>query len=289
MSRLLVTGAAGVVGGYVAEAFADHELVLTDASADGFVGLDVRDADAVARVVAEAKPDVVIHLAAMTDVDRCEQEPDRAWEVNAAGTRNVALACRDTDVTLVYTSTAGVFGGEKAEPYTEVDEPGPANVYGHTKLAGERDVQTLLDRHYVVRAGWMVGGGPKEKKFVGMMRRFLAQGRTHLVAVNDKFGSPTYAKDFAAGIRRLVETGDFGLYHLVNTGGPCTRYDVAVALCEILGRDDVTVEPVGSERFPLPAPRARSEAMVNHRLEQRGLDLMRPWREALAAYIAEGS
>jgi dTDP-4-dehydrorhamnose reductase len=117
------------------------------------------------------------------------------------------------------------------------------------------------------------------------MRRFLDEGRAHLRAVDDKFGSPTYAKDFAAGIRRLIETGDFGLYHLVNTGWPCSRYDVAVALCELLGRDDVTVEPVGSELFPLPAPRARSEAMVNSKLEQRGLDLMRPWRDALEAYL----
>jgi dTDP-4-dehydrorhamnose reductase len=289
VARILVTGAAGVVGGYVAEAFADQDLVLTDLSAEGFVGLDVRDADAVAMVVAEARPDLIVHLAAVTDVDRCEKEPELAWAVNAVGTRNVALACRETGVTLVYTSTAGVFGGEKAEPYTELDEPGPANIYGHTKLAGEREVQALLDRHYVVRAGWMVGGGAKEKKFVGMMRRFLAEGSTHLVAVNDKFGSPTYAKDFSVGIRRLVDTGAFGLYHLVNTGGPCTRYDVAVAVCELLGRKDVVVEPVGSERFPLPAPRARSEAMVNYRLEQRGLDLMRPWRDALAAYLAEGS
>jgi dTDP-4-dehydrorhamnose reductase len=289
VSRILVTGAAGVVGGYVAEAFADHDLVLTDAVADGYVAVDVSDADAVAAAIGDTRPDVVIHLAAATDVDRCELEPKHAWEINAAGTRNVALACRDARAVLVYTSTAGVFSGDKAEPYTELDEPGPANVYGHTKLAGEREVQDLLERYVIARAGWMIGGGPKEKKFVGMMRRFLDEGRTELQAVNDKFGSPTYARDFAAGIRRLLELGDYGLYHLVNTGPPCTRYDVTVALCEILGRDDVVVEPVGSERFPLPAPRARSEAMANHKLEQRGLDLMRPWRDALAAYLREES
>jgi dTDP-4-dehydrorhamnose reductase len=286
MSRILVTGAAGVVGGYVKEAFADHDLILTDI-AGGLIELDVRDADAVTKLVLDARPDVVIHLAAATDVDRCEQEPDLAHGTNTGGTRNVALACREVDATLVYTSTAGVFGGEKQEPYTESDEPGPANVYGHSKLGGEREVESLLDRYYIARAGWMVGGGPKEKKFVGMMLGFLDEGRTELQAVNDKFGSPTYAKDLASGIAQLLDSGLYGLYHLVNGGPPCSRYEVAVALCEILGRDDVTVEPVSSAVFPLPAPRARSEAMVNHKLEQLGINPMRPWREALEAYLIQ--
>jgi dTDP-4-dehydrorhamnose reductase len=286
MSRILVTGAAGVVGGYVGEVFADHDLILTDI-AGGLIELDVRDADAVRKLVVDARPDTVIHLAAATDVDRCEQDPDLAHGTNTGGTRNVALACREVDATLVYTSTAGVFGGEKQEPYTESDEPGPANVSRHSKLGGGREVESLRDRYYIARAGWMVGGGPKDKKFVGMMLRFLEEGRTELQAVNDKFGSPTYAKDLAAGIRQLLDTGFYGLYHLVNGGPPCSRYEVAVALCEILGRDAATVEPVSSAFFPLPAPRARSEAMVNDKLEQLGINPMRPWREALEAYLKQ--
>jgi dTDP-4-dehydrorhamnose reductase len=286
VSSILVTGGAGVVGGYVAEVFADHDLVLTDV-APGFAQLDIRDAEAVRTLVLDTKPEVVIHLAAATDVDGCETDPGLAYETNAVGTRNVALACRESGATLVYTSTAGVFGGQKIEPYTEYDEPGPANVYGHSKLGGERVVAMLLDRYYIARAGWMVGGGPKEKKFVGMMLRFLEEGQTQLRAVDDKFGSPTYAKDLAEGIRRLLETECYGLYHLVNGGSACSRYDVAVALCEILGRDDVTVEPVSSAFFPLPAPRARSEAMVNHKLELLGTNPMRPWRDALAAYLRD--
>lgn len=281
---MLVTGAAGVVGGYTADVFSDHELVLTDIVGD-MDRLDVRDQQAVRAVVLEARPDVVIHLAAATDVDQCEQEPDHAFSTNAIGTRNVALACRESSAVLVYTSTAGVFGGEKVEPYTEFDAPAPANIYGHSKLAGERIVEALLDRYYIARAGWMVGGGPKEKKFVGMMLRFIDAGERRLRAVDDKLGTPTYAKDLAAGLRVLVESGYYGLYHLVNAGGSCSRYDVAFALCEILGRDDVEVEPVSSAYFPLPAPRARSEAMVNYKLELLGINPMRPWRDALEAYV----
>jgi dTDP-4-dehydrorhamnose reductase len=284
VSRILVTGAAGVVGGYVADVFADHELVLTDIVGDADY-LDVTDAASVLSFATRVEPEIVIHLAAATDVDLCEQDPDLAYRTNAIGTQNVALACRTTGATIVYTSTAGVFGGDKPEPYIEFDEPAPANVYGHSKLAGERIVQTVVDRFYIARAGWMVGGGTKDKKFVGKMMQFIDAGRTQLQAVDDKLGTPTYANDLAGGIRSLLDTGYFGLYHLVNSGGACSRYDVAVALCEILGRDDIVVEPVSSAFFPLPAPRARSEAMVNYKLQLLGIDPMRGWRDALEAYV----
>jgi dTDP-4-dehydrorhamnose reductase len=285
VSRILVTGAAGVVGGYVAEAFVDHDLVLTDIVGD-VERMDVRDPVACRERISSEKPDVVIHLAAATDVDRCEQEPDYAFATNAIGTQNVALACQGAGATLVYTSTAGVFGGEKPDaPYTEFDTPGPVNVYGESKLAGERAVETLLDRYYICRAGWMVGGGPKDKKFIGKLVEIIDSGTSHLRAVNDKFGTPTYARDLATGIRGLIDTGYYGLYHLVNRGGSCTRYDVAVALVDLLGRSDLTVEPVSSAFFPLPAQRARSEAMVNYRLELLGLNEQRHWRDALEWYV----
>jgi dTDP-4-dehydrorhamnose reductase len=285
MTRIVVTGACGVVGGYVAEVFSDHDLLLTDIRGD-CDRLDVRDPEACKNVIGGHGAELVIHLAAATDVDECEQDHDLAFATNAVGTQNVALAARDAGAVLVYTSTAGVFGGEKAdEPYTEFDEPGPANVYGVSKLAGERFVQTLLDRFYICRAGWMVGGGASDKKFVGKLIEIIESGTTTLRAVNDKFGTPTYARDLATGIRGLVDTGYYGLYHLVNRGGSCTRYDVAVALVELLGRDDLTVEPVSSAFFPLPAPRARSEAMVNYKLELLGINRQRHWREALEDYV----
>lgn len=284
MSRVLVTGAAGVVGGYVAEAFDRHDLVLTDIVGD-VDRLDVTDPVPVRAAISDVRPEIVLHLAAATDVDLCEQEPDLAFRTNAIGTQNVALAARDVGAILVYVSTAGVFGGEKPTPYTEFDEPAPANVYGRSKLSGERIVHTLLDRFYIARAGWMVGGGPKDKKFVGKLLQIMESGETKLRAVNDKFGTPTFAGDLATGILKLLETGHFGLYHLVNGGGACSRYDVAVALRTILGRDDVTVEPVSSAYFPLPAPRARSEAMVNYKLQLLGLDRQRHWRDALEAYV----
>jgi dTDP-4-dehydrorhamnose reductase len=185
---------------------------------------------------------------------------------------------------LIYISTAGVFWGDKPEPYNEFDVPRPMNVYGHSKLAGEQIISTLLQRFYIVRAGWMIGGGKRDKKFVGKIARLILEGRNPLQVVNDKFGSPTYGKDLLLGIHDLIETGYFGLYHMVNKGC-CSRYDVALNIGDILGRTDISIIPVASSHFPLPAPRARSEAMRNLKLELLGIDKMRSWQEALREYI----
>ncbi len=201
--RILVTGAAGAVGSYVPRVFDDAELILTDIRGD-FRQLDIRDPLAVSATVADVKPDVVLHLAAATDVDECERDHDLAFATNAIGTQNLALACRNADVELVYISTAGVFWGDKPEPYTEFDEPRPANVYGHSKLWGERAVTSTWSRSFIVRAGWMVGGGALDKKFVGMIARQLREGRTQLRAVDDKWGSPTYAPDLLRVVKRLL-------------------------------------------------------------------------------------
>jgi dTDP-4-dehydrorhamnose reductase len=284
MTRILVTGAAGAVGSYVPAVYAHHELVLTDV-AGGHEQLDITDAAAVRAAVGRVRPEVVVHLAAATDVDRCEEEPDLAYRVNALGTENVVRACAETGATLVFISTAGVFSGAKPQ-YTEFDEPGPVNVYGRSKLAAERAV-ARLSAHYIVRAGWMIGGGPAlDKKFVGKIVELLGRGERRLRAVSDKLGSPTYAPEMLAGIEKLLETGLYGLYHMVNTGPPASRFDIA---CEIRDAVDpsVEVEPVSSDVFPLPAPRAPSEAMRNYRLELLGHTWMRPWQEALRAYLED--
>ena len=283
MKRMLVTGAAGAVGSYVREVFQDVDLILTDI-VEGLPVLDVRDPDAVMRTVDDLQPDVVLHLAAATDVDRCEQQPEWAYHTNAIGTQTVALACQTYNAQLVYISTAGVFWGDKPEPYNEFDPPRPANVYGNSKLAGEQSVVSLLNRFYIVRAGWMIGGGEKDKKFVAKIGHKMLAGEQNLKVVDDKFGSPTYATDLLRGIRKLLQTGYYGLYHMVNTG-VCSRYEIALAMRDVLGCDEINIEPVSSAYFPLPAPRARSEAMDNLKLRLLGLNWMRPWQAALREYL----
>tara|TARA_B100001964_G_scaffold241153_1_gene312799 strand:- start:328 stop:1233 length:906 start_codon:yes stop_codon:yes gene_type:complete len=286
INRVLVTGAAGMVGSYVKDVFHDCELLLTDV--DGFTrhgaALDVCDPAAVTQTLQHFQPDIVLHLAGATDVDRCQGEPDWAFGVNTIGTQNVAEACEANRALLVYVSTGNVFSGEKDEAYTEFDATGPGNVYGESKLAGERIVASRLNRYYIVRAGWMIGGGKKDKKFVGKITRMILEGKMHLKAVNDKFGSPTYALDLLRGISRLLDTHEYGLYHMVNPGAP-SRYEFALAVREILKRPEVEIEPVSSAFFPMLVPRIRMEAMRNFKLELLGFDWMRPWSVAVRDYL----
>lgn len=278
----LVTGAAGMVGSYFERLRSEfpEPLELTDID-----DLDVRDWPAVRDRVCSGRYSVVIHLAAETDVDRCEVEADHAYRTNAWGTHNVALACQQADLPMVYTSTAGVFGGDGAlGPFTEYDAPAPANAYGATKLAGERIVTSLLTRYWIVRPGWMMGGGPKDHKFVAKIVAQVRAGKD-IDAVDDKIGSPTFGHDLTLQIRDLIASGHFGLYHATNHG-TCSRYDVACRIVATLGAP-VRVTPVGSDRFPLPAPRASSEAMRNLNLEMLGIDRMRRWEDALDAYLRE--
>jgi dTDP-4-dehydrorhamnose reductase len=285
IEKILVTGAAGMVGSYIERVFHGYDLVLSDIR-DGFLKLDIRDPKIVVEIFEREKPSIVLHLAAETDVDFCEREPDNAYHTNALGTQNVALACQKIDCPVVYISTAGVFWGDNPEPYTEFDNPLPKNVYGRSKLKGEEVLMSLCRRYYVVRAGWMIGGGAKDKKFVGFMTRKILNGETELKMVNDKFGSPTYAKDLLEGIRWLIHTGYYGLYHMVNSGS-VSRCDVGKEILRILKKTDVSVIPVSSAFFPLSAPRARSEVMRNLKLDMLGHPPMRTWQEALKEYLTK--
>jgi dTDP-4-dehydrorhamnose reductase len=247
--------------------------------------LDVRARDQVDAWFQTVQPEFVMHLAAETDVDLCQEQPEHAFTSNALGTKHVALACQAADVRLVYISTVGVFDGEKIDPYTEFDEPNPINHYGRSKLAGERYVQWFLRRFYIVRAGWMVGGGPKDHKFVGKILQQLNDGATTLYCVSDR-GTPTYAPDFARCLTELIETNSFGLYHMA-CRGLGSRYDVARKILDVLGRTDVELVKVEREFFrdTYPAPRPRSEMMRNLTLESQGWNTMRHWEEALEEYL----
>lgn len=279
MTKLLITGGDGMVGSYAAEVFAEHRILSTDLGT-----MDIGSPQAVSRTFKEFGPEVVLHLAAATDVDRCEQDPDWAFRSNAVGTENIALACREAGAALVYVSSGAVFKGDKPTPYTEFDLASPSNVYAASKLAGEEIVRRLVERHYIVRAGWVFGGGKRDKKFVGKLASLIFSGKTELKVVDDKVGTPTYAKDFLRGIKRLLSAGRGGLYHMGNEGA-ASRYQIALEIARLLGKENLPIKPVSSEHFPLPAPRGASEAISNYKLKLLGLPPQRPWQEALADYL----
>jgi len=284
--KAIVTGANGMLADALCPLLvkAGYDVLPTDITGDdGIIKCDIRDVNGMLAIVKDYQPEMIFHLAAETDVDKCELQPEHAYRTNWRGTENVALICKELDIAMVYISTGAVFDGEKEGGYTEFDKPNPISIYGSSKLNGEEAVQSLLKRYFIVRAGWMIGGLNKDKKFVWKIVQLLYT-KKEISVVTDKTGSPTFTGDFSRGIIDIVNSGEYGLYHCVNKG-ICTRYDIAVKIAEYLDKKDVVIKPVTSAAFPLPAPRGKSEAMINYKLSQMGLDKARPWQEALEEYL----
>ncbi len=289
--RILITGAAGMLADEIIPVLlrGRHELVMTDINQrlPRIGGLDIANADDALKKILAAKPDYVFHLGAETNVDLCEKSPDHASLVNTEGTKNVAEACKECGSKLLYISSGAVFDGKKKEPYIESDATGPVSVYGKSKLEGANIIRGLVKDHFIIRAGWMVGGWELDKKFVYKIVQQIKQGKKELKVVNDKFGTPTFTVDFAANLMDVINTERFGTFHMVNNG-TCSRYDIALKIVEYMGcQDTVKVDPISSDMFPLPAPRARSEMLYNQKLEEMGLNNMPHWETSLKTYIDE--
>lgn len=274
--RIAVTGAGGMLGQDLCRILGARHEVYPFGRAD----LDVTDPDAVAEALARLAPQVVVHAAGWTDVDGCERDPDRAFRVNTLGSRYVAAAAASVGVALCYLSTDYVFDGAKKAPYTEWDPPSPLSVYGASKLAGEREVRALCPHHWIVRTSWLYGPG---RNFVAAILAQAARGGP-LRVVDDQVGSPTYTEDLAGGLAALLETARFGVYHLTNAG-LCSWFQFATAILEAAGLR-VPIEPIPSSALDRPAPRPPYSVLRNACWELEGRPPLRPWPEALRAYLA---
>lgn len=286
--KALVTGANGMLGSALCPMLSrnGYEVFLTDIKGANsqIEPLDVREFSGLKDFIDKNKPEIIFHLVAETDVDKCELDAEHAFRTNTTGTRNIALVSKEYDIPMVYISTCGVFDGRKQEPYNEFDEPNPISIYTKSKFEGEKIVRGLLKRYFIFRAGWMIGGGKKDKKFVAKIIELL-KTKNILTVVNDKRGCPTFTKDFSECIIKIIKLGRYGLYHVTNEGS-ATRYEIACKIVEYLGRKDVMIKPITSREFPLPAPRPDSEAVDNYKLKLLGIK-MRPWQEALMDYLKE--
>ncbi len=271
--RVAITGSKGQLGLALQRVLAQEDLLLID-----LPEYDITDLSAIGRAISLFHPEIVVHAAAMTDVDRCEQDPEMAYRVNALGTRNMAVAAQECGASLVYISTDYVFDGGRDDPYWEFDDPNPLSVYGRSKWAGEQFVRCLAPRHYVARTAWLYGQGPRN--FVETVLR-LARERGSLRMVTDEIGSPTWAPDLAEALSKLIKLPAYGTYHLVNAG-TCSRYDWAREILALAGAQNVELLP--SENYQRLARVPKHSELRNFCGAEIGI-VLRPWREALADYM----
>ena len=284
--RILITGRRGQLRSDLMTLLAaDYRVVGID-----LPEVDVTDIIQVLAAVREARPDVVIHAAAYTNVDGCETDSETAFGVNRDGTWNVAQACAEIGARLIYYSTDYVFDGTKATPYTETDLPNPKTVYGQSKLEGEEAVWESLADFAILRVSWVYGYHGKNfvKTMIELGRQQLA-ARTAggsvspLRVVNDQVGNPTWTEEIVRQTTKVLDCDLCGTFHATSEG-ETSWYDFARQIFEIL-KMDVDIQPCTTAEYPLPAPRPARSSLENARLKEAGCNVMRDYRTALEEFL----
>jgi dTDP-4-dehydrorhamnose reductase len=270
--RILVVGADGQLGSDVVRLLSPT----VEVTARVVDELDITDRAALRREAEASHPDVIVNCAAYTAVDKAESESDTAYRVNVLGARNVAQAAERIGARVVYFSTDYVFDGAAAEPYVEDAPTGPVSVYGTTKLLGEQATREANPDHLVLRLAWLYG--PTGHNFVRTILH-LAREKDVLRIVDDQTGSPTFTEDVVHQVLALIEDGASGTYHCVNTGR-ATWYEFARSIVRACGLD-IPVIPIRTVDYPTPARRPAFSVLADRNLDLEGLNVMRPWQEAL--------
>lgn len=287
--KVFISGCGGMLGKAFYNEFKNHySLICTDIDINEpwLTYQDFRDYEHYRLTVKDSNPDILIHLGAHTDLEYCENNIEDAYLTNTISVENATLIANELNIPLVYISTAGIFDGSK-DLFDDWDTPNPMCVYARTKFLGEQFVQKNCNKHFIFRAGWMMGGYEKDKKFVFKIVKQIQEGKKILNIVNDKNGTPTYTLDFAKNVRMVIEKNLFGTYNLV-CKGITSRLEVTKEIINILGKEkEIKINEVDSEFFQKTyfAKRPDSERLINRKLELRKLNLMRDWKEALAEYL----
>jgi dTDP-4-dehydrorhamnose reductase len=290
MKKIFISGCGGMLGDAFYSVFNKaYELKCTDIvlSENWLEYLDFRNFDEYFQSVNNFQPDFLFHLGAFTDLEYCEDNIEDTYITNTLSVENAVLIANKLNIPILYISTAGIFDGSK-DTYDDWDQPNPLCHYARSKFAGETFVLQQAKFPLVLRAGWMMGGGPKkDKKFVFKILKQIKDGYNILRVVDDKLGTPTYTLDFAKNAKIILESEIWGLYNLV-CQGITGRFEVAKKVLSILNLENkIKLEKVDSSYFNQEyfAPRPSSERLINKKLQLRGLDHMRDWETCLEEYL----
>mgnify|MGYP001122957787 CR=1 FL=1 len=276
--RVVILGAEGQLG----SEFREFLEVRGDCYAFSHQKLDVTEGEKVVAALVDIRPEVVLNCAAYTGVDKAEKEQEACYRVNVLGARNAAYASYRVGAKIVYFSTDYVFSGKKTTPYTEFDAPHPLSAYGCSKLWGEHYTRSCNPNHLILRTSWLYGR--RGHNFIKTIVR-LVKEKPSLKVVDDQRGSPTWAKELVRQTLVLLEKDRVGLYHCANCG-ETTWFRLAQAVFTELGFE-VEVNPITTEEYGAPAERPRYSVLENYCLEIEGLNLMRPWQDALREFLRE--
>ncbi len=300
--KLFVTGVGGQLGHDIMNELASrgYEGIGSDIApvysgiADGsavtsmpYVQMDITDGDAVASVLAEVKPDVVVHCAAWTAVDAAEDEEnqEKVFAINAKGTENIARVCKELDCKMIYISTDYVFDGQGERPWEPDDKNyAPLNVYGESKLQGEQAVSSILEKYFIVRIAWVFGLNGKN-----FIKTMINVGKTHdeVRVVNDQIGTPTYTYDLSRLLVDMAETDKYGYYHATNEGGYISWYDFCVEFYKQYGLE-TKVTPVTTAEYGLSkAARPFNSRLDKSKLVEAGFTPLPTWQDAVSRYLKE--
>jgi dTDP-4-dehydrorhamnose reductase len=289
MNKILVTGSEGMLGKALMESLKANGIQaigIDIKSAEN--SLDITDYEKTKVFIGDIKPDTVIHTAAFTDVDMCEESPEKAYAVNARGAENITRAVKDLKAFLIYISTDYVFDGKNNTPYTEEDTPNPISVYGKTKLEGENFIRNALSDYLIIRTSWLFGKGGKN--FVDTIIN-KAQTTKTLKVVNDQTGSPTYAFDLAEAIRTLLVANrnlQFTAVLNITNQGACTWYEFAKEIIKLKGIKGVDIVPIQSSESSRPAKRPGMSILDCSKYKKLINKPLPLWQNALERYLIQG-
>lgn len=279
--KIVITGANGMLA---RAAIKYCNFIGDDVAAFTRAELDIADAETVVATIADVRPDAVINCAAYTNVDGAETNEAACFAANADGVENLALACRVVNAAFVTVSTDYVFDGTNAGFYTQRDTPNPKGVYAESKRQGEVRAFSAYPRSIIVRSGWIYGHGGTN--FLSVMPSLLAEGKS-IKAINDSYGTPTFANDLAKRLRELAEADLPGVYHVTNTGEGTSYFGFAEKICELGGFDKTLLRSTSHTELKRPAPRPVSSKLACLISEKLGFAPLSNWEDALSEFARD--
>ncbi|WDV45737.1 dTDP-4-dehydrorhamnose reductase [Clostridiaceae bacterium M8S5] len=277
--KVLVTGYNGQLGYDVIEELKKHNIQCCGSDKKEF---DLTDRVACSSFIKDYKPNIIVHCAAYTNVDKAEKERELCHKINVIGTKNIANISQEIGAKLLYISTDYVFDGKGEKPFTVEDIPNPINYYGWTKYLGELEVKEHLDDYFILRVSWLFG--TNGHNFINTIIR-LAKVNPNIKVVDDQIGSPTYTRDVAVFIRKLIATNKYGTYHVTNEGF-CSWYEFAKKIVELSDMETI-VYPIKTIDFKTTARRPNNSRLSKTKLETNGLYILPTWQSALKRYLNE--